>query len=448
MDMNQSSVSDAALVDVKNGKRHDVLSSQSVFPFLKLPRELRDQVYNHAYNIQDDRSERALRIERRNLKYFRPSAAAILLVLHHEYFLLNRQVAREALEVLLKNHTVFLSCGPFVLKSLLEKIEQQNGPGRQWLKWMKKIELDWVTFPNLKLYPPDREGRDEWYWEHDEAEVDVDCVRGAQYNGHYDEYDHEGGHYEDNFYEPSNSSLYPSFHQPAAAQSASSNDPFGFANHYPFTDPSQDHAEETSAEDIATKLDLLISMEVSPLFSYLASPIFNLTSITIPLYFISKQSHHHRSVTRPGYALPLKIRYWTQVCIHALLMLLSPSSSSNTCATSATSSMTYLPTLQEVRIKYLPWDIWASMDPADDLHRMNDKGIWFDTPEDGEGGEREGEGEAFRAVWAGVRAKLGNESKRRMGLVASVTFVPWDGNVDSWRVGDELEVVLTGAEGN
>jgi hypothetical protein len=125
------------------------------------------------------------------LKYFKPSAAAILLVLHHEYFLLNRQVAREALEVLLKNHTVFLSCGPFVLKALLERIAEQNGPGRQWLKWMKKIELDWVTFPNLTHYPPDREaGRDEWYWEQDEQEVDVDYVRGAQYNGHYDEYAH------------------------------------------------------------------------------------------------------------------------------------------------------------------------------------------------------------------------------------------------------------------
>lgn len=304
-----------------------------------------------------------------------------------------------------------------------------------------------MTFPNLKLYPPDREqGRDEWYWEHDEADVDVDYVRGAQYNGHYDEYDHEGGHYEDNFYEPSNTSLYPSFRQPTTAPSTSSNDPFGFANHYPFTDPSQDPGQEVSAEDIATKLDLLISMEVTPLFAYLASPAFHLTSITIPLYFISKQSHHHRSITRPGYALPLKIRYWTQVCIHALLMLRPPPSSSHAYAASCINPDTTLPALQEVRIKYLPWDIWASMDPADDLHRMVDKGIWFDTPEDGEGSEREGEGEAFRAVWAGLMAKISNKGKENMGLKASVKFVPWDGNVDSWRVGDELEVVLTRAE--
>jgi hypothetical protein len=65
-----------------------------IFPFLKLPRELRDQVspttesiqlsiqtsdsyqiYDYAFSIPDDRSDRALRIERRNLKHFKPSAA-------------------------------------------------------------------------------------------------------------------------------------------------------------------------------------------------------------------------------------------------------------------------------------------------------------------------------------------------------------------------------------
>lgn len=411
------------------------------------------QIYDHAFSLQDDRGERALRIERRNLKYFEPSAAAILLVLHHEYFLLNRQIAREALEVLFKHHTVFLSCGPFVLKALLEKIEQENGPGRQWLKWMKKIELDWVTFPNLKLYPPDREeGRDEWYWEQDEDEVDVDYVRGAQHSSHYDEYDHEGNHYEDNFYEPSDTSLYPSFHQPSALPPASGIDPFGFANHhlpaveidpfglrthYPFADPWADPPEDAedaeeeaiSAEDIGTKLDLLVSMEVTPLFTYLASPTFsNLSSITIPLYFISKHMLYYRGLTRPGYRLPTKIRYWVHVCVHALLMLV-PSSSTT-------------PTLREVCVKYLPWDIWASMDPADDLRRLVDKGIWFDEAEDGEGGERENEGEAFRAVWAEAAAQLPGPTRRRLGLSADIRFVPWDGNVDSWRVGDELEIVL------
>jgi hypothetical protein len=363
-----------------------------------------------------------------------------LLVTHHEYLLLNRQVAREALEILFKNHNVFLSCGPFVLKTLLERIEEQNGPGRQWLKWLKAIELDWVTFPNLTHYPPDREeGRDEWYWEHDEVEVDVDYIRGAQYSGHYDEYDHEGGHYDDNFYDPSDSSLYPSFYQPPAQQAPSANDPFGFATHYPFTDPTRDPVHEASAEEIATKLDLLVSMEVTPLFTYLGSPSFNLSSISLPLYFISRESRHNRSVSRPGYALPLKIRYWVRVCVHALLMLTSPQ---HTVGTSSTS----VPLLQEVRVKYLPWDIWASMEPADNLSRMVDAGVWFDKPEDREGGEREGEGEAFRAVWDGMRARIPVEKrkgKKKLGLKAQVRLVPWDGNVDTWRVGDELEVVFT-----
>jgi hypothetical protein len=431
-------------VDTRNEVHADAVSTKAIFPFLRLPRELRDsvhtplplsrhywtlsnltQIYNYALQIEDDRSQRALRIERRNLKYFKPSAAAILLILHHEYFLLNRQVAREALEVLLKNHTVFLSCGPFVLKALLERIEEQNGPGRQWLKWMKKIELDWVTFPNLTHYPPDREaGRDEWYWEQDEQEVDVDYIRGAQYNGHYDEYDHEGGHYDDNFYDPSDATLYPSF-QPPPAQPPNANDPFGFASHYPFADPTRnpDDAPSLSREDISTKLDLLVQMEVTPLFTYLASSTFNVSSITIPLYFISRESYHHRNITRPGYALPLKIRYWVQVCVHALSMLHSNKS-----------------TLDEVRVRYLPWDIWASMGPADDLSRVAERGVWFDevNPD-----ERAGEGEAFRAVWSMLREQ---GYTGRMGLQVHIKYIKWDGNVDAFRVGDELEVVFTKTE--
>ncbi|KAF2132644.1 hypothetical protein P153DRAFT_333089 [Dothidotthia symphoricarpi CBS 119687] len=413
----------AAIVDTKSQENGRGVVSKSTFSFLELPRELRDQIYDYVFHMQDNRGERALRIERRNLKYFTPSAAAILLVLHHEYFLLSRQVAREALEVLFKNHTVFLSCGPFVLKSLLERIEEQNGPGRQWLRWIKKVELDWVTFPNLRCYPPDREeGRDEWWWEHDGEGVDVDYVRGAQYNGHYDEHDYEGGHYDDNFYDPIDASLYPSFRQPIAPQTTDANDIFGFANHYPFSDPSREPTHDSSTqEDISTKLDLLVSMEVTPLFTYLSSSAFSLTSITVPLYFISRESHRNRSITRPGYALPLKIRYWVQVCVHALLMLTSTSS------------------LQEVHVKYLPWDIWASMDPADNLRRITEKGVWFDEMADGQDDEREGEGEAFRAVWAGLAEK----GQDRLGLCADVKFISWDGNVDSYRIGDEVEVVFT-----
>lgn len=438
-------------------------SSKDTFRFLSLPRELRDLIYDYTLSIPDPRSVRALRIERRNLKYFKPSAAAILLVLHHEYLLLNRQVAREALEVLFKNHTVFLSCGPFVLKAILSRIEEQNGPGRRWLRWIKSIELDWVTFPNLTHYPPDREGgRDEWYWEneeeygngngggsgevcmYDEEEVDVDYIRGAQYNGHYDEYDHEGGHYDDNFYDPDDASLYPAFHPPSARPNNTNNtntnnanastDPFGFATHYPFADPSlpPDAQQDASPspDDIATKLTQLVAMEVTPLFTYLSSPTFTLDSITLPLYFISRESFHHRSASRPGYALPLKIRYWVQVCVHAIMMLLPlPSNADSNDGASS---------LREVRVRYLPWDVWASMDPADDLRRVVDKGVWFDE-KGAEAIEREGEGEAFRAVWGSLREK---GYKGRMGLDARVKYVKWDGNVDSWRVGDELEVVF------
>lgn len=383
------------------------------------------QIYNYAFDIQDDRSDRALRIERRNLKHFKPSAAAILLLLHHEYFLLNRQVAREALEALFKNHTIFLSCGSYVLKQVLSRIEDSGAPGKQWLQRMKRIELDWVTFPNLRLYPPERrEGKDEWWWEHDEQEIDVDYIRGAQYSGHYDEHDYEGGHYDDNFYEAESSTFYPALPR-HDAPAASANDPFGFNTHYPFADPRAPQTADTGAslDEIDTKLDLLVAMEVTPLFDYLSSPTFALTSLTLPLYFISKSLHHHRSVSRPGYTLPLKLRYWVHVAAHALLML---------CNT---------PSLQEVRVKYMPWDIWASMEPADDLHRVAEKGVWFRDSEDPQG-ERENEGEAWRAVWAGLKEKGTISGDERLGLRAEVRFLKWEGDLDKWRVGDELEVLL------
>jgi hypothetical protein len=285
--------------------------------------------------------------------------------------------------------------------------------------------------PRLSHYPPDRDGgRDEWYWEYDQEEerAQVDHVSGAQYSGHYDEYDHEGGHYDDNFYDPSDASLYPSFQRPPA-QLPDASDPFGFATHYPFTDPLRNpDYTRSSPEEVSTKLDLLVQMEVGPLFTYLASPTFSLDSVTIPLYFLSKDCLHHRSTTRPGFALPVKIRYWVQVCVHAL-MILNP----------LTSTPSTLPRLQQVKVKYLPWDIWACMNPADNLGRMVDQGVWFDGGES-EAIERAGEGEAFRAVWS----SLGDKGySGRMGLQAHVRYVKWDGNVDSWRVGDELEVVFT-----
>lgn len=325
-----------------------------------------------------------------------------------------------------------------MLKTLFEKIEEPNGPGRQWLKWLSKIQLDWETLPNLRNYPPERgEGRSDEYWEYDQVEVDVDYIRGAYYNGHFDEYDHEGEHYDDNLYSPPNMPLYPSFRQPAASAAPSANDPFGLASHYPFTDPTRDPVHEASAADIATKLQLLVSLEVTPLFSYLASPTFNLSSISLPLAFISRESYHHRNLSRPGYALPVKIRYWIEVCVHALLMLIAPHVSDTPDSTP----------LDEVRIRYAPTDIWASMEPTDDLRRMADAGVWFDNPDPGQDVERPGEGEAFRAVWEGIKTRIPLEQRaklgKRLGLQASVNFVPWDGDIDNGRVGDELQVIFT-----
>jgi hypothetical protein len=454
--------------------------ASNVFRFFDLPRELRDQVspeyfvscsylqlfehrcpavhirstnnpqiYNSIFSIPDRRGDRALRIERRHLKHFSPTPASILLLMHHESLLLSRQVCHEALEVLLKHHNIYLSCGPFVLKTLLSRIETEYPEGRKWLGWMRKIELEWVTFPNLRIYPPNREnGKDEWWWEaseysEDDMEVDVDYARGAQHSGHYDEHDYEGGHYDDNFYEPSDMSLYPSFDQAQSQVEAlaapDANDPFGLSNHYPFTDPlDEDRRYDTDAqEELATKLEMLVSMEVTPLFQYFASDLFSLSSITLPLYFISKQTYHLRNASRPGYALPLKIRYWVQVVVHALLLLGGED-----------------PKVDEVKIKYMPWDIWASMDPSDDLVGLVERGVWFqeDEDDDGQGGggggggaqDRDGEGEAFRAVWHELARR---DIDLNMGtLNADIKFVKWEGDLDKWRVGDELEVVFTRAD--
>lgn len=293
------------------------------------------------------------------------------------------------------------------------------------------------------MYPPDRtQGRDEWWFEaaeeeQDNVEVDVDYVRGAAYSGHYDEHDHTGGYYDDNFYDPADASLYPTYQHeaPVLNPTAAANDISTLFDHNPFQDAEETYHPTTTSntiEDLSTKLDLLVEMEVSPLFTYLSSPTFpSLTSITLPLYFISRESFLHRRNSRPGYTLPLKVRYWVHVVTQALAML-----------ESSTNSLT------EVRVRYMPWDIWASMDSCDDLHRIVEQGVWFNDPSvDGEGGERELEGEAFRCVW-GLLVERGLCTGRggtRMGLQSAIRFVKWDGEMDSYRVGDELDVVFTKA---
>jgi hypothetical protein len=50
-------------------------------------------------------------------------------------------------------------------------------------------------------------------------------------------------------------------------------------------------------------------------------------------------------------------------------------------------------------------------------------------------------------VWEGMRARTTHEERkklrRRWGLKADITFLPWDGDMDSGRVGDELEIVFS-----
>lgn len=288
------------------------------------------------------------------------------------------------------------------------------------------------------MYPPDRtQGKDEWWFEaaeeqYDNEEVDTDYLRGAAYDSHYDEHDHTGGYYDDNFYDPSDASLYPAYqHQaPALDSSVPANDISTLFDHNPFQNAEETYnaAATSTAEELTTKLDLLVEMEVAPLFSYLSTPTFpSLTSITLPLYFISRESFFHRRNSRPGYTLPLKVRYWVHVAFHAFKLL-------------------HAAALTEVKIKYMPWDIWASMDSCDDLHRILERGVWFNDAEtDGEGGEREHEGEAFRCVWAMLLEKglCTGKGNTRMGLAARIQLVKWDGEMDSYRVGDELEIVFT-----
>ncbi|KAF2277517.1 uncharacterized protein EI97DRAFT_466362 [Westerdykella ornata] len=510
-------------------------------------------IYSHVFSLPDPRGDRALRLERRHIKHLAcVSPATVLLLLHHEPLLLNRQIAAEALETLFKRHTVFLSCGPWVLRTFLQRVEQHRGSGgignddgnteegRKWLRWLKKIELDWVTFPNMRNYPPEREPSsggnaaletDEWWWERDGQDIDLQYVSGYEgdmeserrrerererarkgwgrrvqyqrghsqgsqgnqgYEGYsYDEYDHEGSAYNDNFYGAEDDTLYPSFppleirrrraqHYVPAVE----DDPFGFGSHYPFALPTQpandtnnDDDDENSdgqvldpQDDVSTKLNLLIDLEVVPLFTYLSTPtVFPaLQSISLPLFFISKRAFQRRTDARgPGYALPLKLRYWVKVLVEAVTMLVASSSSDATPEENKKRNgdgegkgKEEGPRLEEVLIKYRPWDIWASMDPSDDLAQMVEKGIWFRDDSGGDNGEQadqeggdaprrgswEGEGESFRAVWhalsqRGVDVYRGGWDGGRL-LDASMRYVRWDGDL-GYRVGDELEVVLT-----
>ncbi|KAF2498612.1 hypothetical protein BU16DRAFT_524699 [Lophium mytilinum] len=455
-------------------------NAEKPFRFFALPRELRDQVYHHVFELPDSRSPRALCIERRHLAFFKPTPASILLILHQEDLLWNRQVAREALEVLFKKHTVFLSSGPFVLTRFLKMIQEQVGchrgqkvdinkadneqagadlgsalqhvddpMGPVVLSWLKRIELDWITFPNLRFYPP-------WRW--DDAPsvpwvdpwVDEDpssfnspprpkelrTETSWNYAGESSEY------YDDNYYDdrkgwPDYS--WEEFYEDAQdvqdaredddPEEQDSGDPFGFDGHYPFSDPtSEPRWDDSTPRDARTALDRLISREVMPLFAYLSTPPIALTSITIPLFFVSRPKHHSRASLPEDMKLPLRIRYWTKVIASALYMLLNRTDNQP---------------LQEVRIRYAPFDIWASLEPTDDLLKLESEGLW-NTEGEFNFKSGDGEGQAFKAVQAELR-ELGVEwGPKTVDVKARI--VKWTLETGGEKPGDELELVVTKKE--
>jgi hypothetical protein len=180
----------------------------------------------------------------------------MLLVLHHEYFLLNRQIASEALEMLFKKHTPFLSCGSFVLRNLFERIEfEETGEGRKWLSWLTSIELSWITFPNLSKYPPIRgllNKKPLWSWEDYLEDTDRTKVNRIRRRGNVIAY-----------YDPGNGNLYPDWRPPQA------DDPSDLASLYPFSDPTADPEEERlEDESVDVNFYSLIESEVTPLFRY------------------------------------------------------------------------------------------------------------------------------------------------------------------------------------
>ncbi|KAF2750776.1 hypothetical protein M011DRAFT_183172 [Sporormia fimetaria CBS 119925] len=437
-------------------KQQDVPANQNettdeLPPLLRLPRELRDQIYDYIFSLPETRDSSALRIERRHIRHFRPTPATILLLLHHSSLLLNQQIATEALETLLKRHTVYLSCGPFVLKTFLSRIETDCVHGKQRLRLLSRISLDWTTFPNLRNYPPNRENaKDEWWWEDDGMDVDLDYVVGGLDPGHDDEYDYEGDGYDDNMYLPDDPALYPTFptlESRAFAAADPASDPFGFGSHYPFAHPSatdtgtSDSSDEyvtleSTADDATLKLGMLVDMEVKPLFTYLSSPsrFPNLTSIELPLYFISKHTLQARSHSiNPDAKLPLFLRYWIAVVAEALYLLLSSPSLSRTSTAKP---------LKEVRVCYRPVNIWASLDPPEDLPRIVEKGVWLNSFVD-EWDEETMEvqpGQVWIAVWGALR-QMGVKGAMREILECRRRLVKWDCDLDK-RVGDEVEVVF------
>ncbi|OCL08056.1 hypothetical protein AOQ84DRAFT_246591, partial [Glonium stellatum] len=408
-------------------------------PFLALPRELRDQIYDHVFNIPDNRSSHDLRIERPDIEHFSATPTSILAILHHGCILLNRSIAAEALEALFKKHTVFFSCGPYVLKETLSRISAGgNGEGKKWLSWMKRVEIDWVTLPiALRRPPPRRRRTPPWRQDYRPQIEEGDDYYMPDYEGSRDSEDY--GDSDPDTYDPANGYIWQG--QEPHDTSSSSNDPFGLSYHYPFSpDLSEDFFSDTPFADPLTDppsypyvfdnhhwnaheaLSRLEQTEIKPLFSFLSTGPLNLTRMTLPLYFPSRlnarwQTRFQRRAPEASAVSP-DINYWVRVSIHGVLMLLKEP-----------------PALRELCIRYMPYNIWASLEPSDDLAEIEKNGLWGS--EEGTGEERE----SLKAVLTGL-AERGVQLKPE-DVNVSLRLVKWTGEeTHGGRIGDGLEVLM------
>ena len=83
----------------------------------------------------------------------------------------------------------------------------------------------------------------------------------------------------------------------------------------------------------------------------------------------------------------------------------------------------------------MPYDIWASLEPTDDLAKIEKNGFW--SSDDGAEGERE----AFKAVLAGL-VERGVEL-RPEDVDVNLRLVKWTAEETSGeQIGDELEVLM------
>lgn len=391
-------------------------------------------IYEYAFAMRDQRSSRDRRIERRGVKRFTPTPAMILLVARYQYLVLSRAVALEALEVLFKRHTVLFSCGPLVLKTFLSKIEKErSGQGKKWLKWLKHIELDWTQFLSIRAYlllrgSHQRQGNVENLREH-MVSLDEPGERGGpdqhDMSDYFDEFDCESGLYNDNLYsidDPTLHSIIPDYEESGEVLDEIFGEPIDEGPHMHVA-----FDAELGEGKLREGLRWLFKLEILPLFEYLCSPSFALSSLTVPLHFVRRGRYSQRGTSPSKMAKPL---YYIQMAICALTMLLSDRADGSPC-------------LNKVIIKYIPLDLWIYIEclQSGEYERLQKEGVFFDRNNEH---LRWNDGEAMQAVWEGL-ARRGLTTPRDY-LKASVTRVQGEegeGGSENLEIVDHLEIVFT-----